>query len=73
VIVKNDSLIDNIIQTVKPNNDMLIAMKNTTLEINKLKDSFESLNSQLSQLKKEEIERAVRNEIERIFTDKISK
>ncbi len=71
LIIKNDQLVNNINLTIQPNNEMLTAMHNTAIEINKLKDSFENLNNQLSQLKKEEIEKAVRKELAKIFTDKI--
>lgn len=70
---KNDNLVNNISQTIKPNNEMLEAMRQTTIEINKLKNSFENLNTQLEQIKKEEIERAVRKELEKIFTEKVGK
>ena len=73
LVNKNDTLINNISQTIKPNNEMLEAMQQTTIEINKLKSSFENLNTQLEHIKKEEIERAVRKELEKIFVEKIGK
>ncbi len=71
LIQNNNVLINNVSQTIKPSNEMLEAMNRTAIEINKLKDSFENLNNQLEQIKKEEIERAVRKELERIFTEKV--
>ncbi|HRP01076.1 MAG TPA: hypothetical protein PLE30_00340 [Candidatus Kapabacteria bacterium] len=71
LLKKNDLYINDVQQTIKPNLEMLEAMRETNIEIKKLKDSFSNLNEQLAELKREEIERAVRKELEKMLSEKL--
>ena len=76
---QNDILktVENIAQTnadaVSPNPQMLETMRETNIILKEFKDTVQSFNSAAEELKKEEIELAVRREVERIIVDKVSK
>ncbi len=64
---------DNVSQAIAPNPQMIETMKQTNESLREFKNTVESLKSAADQLKKNEIEAAVRKELERILVEKINR
>jgi len=60
-------------QAISPNPLMIEAMKETNIALNVFKDTVQNLNFAAEALRREEIEFAVRKEVERLLVDKIIK
>lgn len=70
----SQQLVDNTLETHRltaPNHEMLDTMKETNLVLSDFKVSIESLNSQIKELRKEEIQFAVRKELESMLSSKL--
>jgi methyl-accepting chemotaxis protein len=68
-----NDLAQSVSQAVSPNPAMLESMNLTNTALNSFKETVELLNKSAESLKREEIELAVRKEVERILIDKITK
>ena len=78
LVVRQDDLVDSVnsiadvtAQAVAPNPGMLKAMEETNIALNEFKSTVEKLNIAADALRKEEIEFAVRKEVERVLVDKV--
>jgi len=60
-------------QAVSPNPEMLQSMKETNAALEQFRETVKSLNESTESLKKEEIERAVRKELEKIIVGRLDK
>ncbi len=78
IIDKQDELIDSIkkmtestLLAVSPNTEMLGIMKETNKSLADFKGNLDSLNRSVEEIKKEQIEIAVRRELEKIISNKL--
>jgi hypothetical protein len=73
MITSVNDLANSVAHAVSPNPEMLESMRLTNTALNSFKSTVELLNKSAESLKREEIELAVRKEVERILIDKITK
>ena len=71
IIEQNYEMIEIFKSSVSPNPEMIEKMKLTNQQIEHLSDNFKVLNQTLESIKKEEIENAVRKELERIISNRV--
>ncbi len=68
-----NQIAENTSNAVSPNPKMLETMNETNKVLDEFKSTVKSLNTAAESLKKEEIEMAVRKELERVFADRVNK
>ncbi len=66
-------LIEKTDKKIKPNDEMLDAMKDTNIELGNFKDAIKELSIIANNIKEKEIQQAVRDEIEKILVARVSK
>ncbi len=66
-------LIEKTDKKIKPNDEMLDAMKDTNIELGNFKDAIKELSIMANNIKEKEIQQAVRDEIEKILVARVSK
>jgi hypothetical protein len=72
ILEKIDIIADNTTLAVYPNPQMLVIMRETNEKLAEFQATVENFNRTAQSIKKEEIEFAVRKELERIIVDKVS-
>ena len=72
LLLRVDDIAKNAADAIMPNPKMIDAMIETNTELQKLKNTVAELNESLQILRKEEIEAAVKREIEKLIVNRIS-
>jgi hypothetical protein len=67
-----NKMTDSTIMAVSPNSEMLGIMKETNISLTDFKNNIESLNKSVEEIKKEQIEIAVRKELEKYLSNKVN-
>ncbi len=66
-------LIEKTDKKIKPNDEMLVQMKETNHELANFKEAIKELSSTAQSIKEKEIQHAVRTEVEKILVDRVRK